>query len=193
MRSALVGRNTDLLRVPAAPAAETYTGLLYQHLDLASLSPTAHKRAAERLLVASALWGVVRLEDRIPSYRLNMGAKPPRMKSLAAFWRPALTKTLPPDELIVDMRSGSYAAAWRSSAGVVVSARAFTESNGERKVITHMAKAVRGEVARTLAKSSSTPDDPESIASLVERAGDEVELTPADGESAWNLDVIRQA
>lgn len=189
-----IGRNADLLHAPAAPAAEVYTGVLYQHLDLASLSPAAHRRAAERVLIASALWGFVRLEDRIPSYRLNMGAKLPRMKSLAAFWRPALAAALPPAELIVDMRSGSYAAAWRPAEGVVVNVRAFIESDGRRKVITHMAKAVRGEVARTLAQATTTPRDPESIAALVQSGGESVELSPpASGGESWNLDVIRPA
>lgn len=185
-----IARNTDLSRAPAAPAAEVYTGVLYQHLDLASLSPAAHKRAAERVLIASALWGVVRLEDRIPSYRLNMGAKLPRMKSLAAYWRPALAAALPPAELIVDMRSGSYAAAWTPPEGTVINVRAFTETGGQRKVITHMAKAVRGQVARTLVEAKIPPRDPESIAAAVEQNGERVELTSGPGPT-WNLDVIQ--
>src|SRR4051794_19773346 len=35
----------DLLRAPAAPAAEVYRGVLYQHLDLASLPAGARRRA----------------------------------------------------------------------------------------------------------------------------------------------------
>lgn len=185
-----IARNADLLRAPAAPAAEVYTGVLYQHLDLASLSPAAHRRAAERVLIASALWGVVRLEDRIPSYRLNMGAKLPRIKSLAAFWKPALARALPPSELIVDMRSGAYAAAWTPTEGTIVKVRVYVESGGGRKPVTHMAKAVRGEVARRLVVSKTPASSPESIAAAVERAGKRVELTSGDGPTC-NLDVIQ--
>lgn len=185
-----IARNADLLHAPAAPAAQVYTGVLYQHLDLASLSPAAHRRAAERVLIASALWGVVGLGDRIPSYRLKMGAKLPRIKSLAAYWRPVLAAALPPAELIVDMRSGGYAAAWTPAEGTVVNVRAFVESGGQRRSITHMAKAVRGQVARTLVEEKAPPHDPESIAAAVESTGARVELT-SGADPTWNLDVIQ--
>lgn len=178
----------DLLAAPAAPAAEVYTGVLYQHLDAATLTPAARRRAAERLLIASALWGVVRLDDRIPAYRLGIGARLARLGGLAAWWRPALTAALPADALVVDLRSQGYAAMWRPAEGVVVEVRAFTERAGARKVVTHMAKATRGDVARILLASRATPRDPAAIATLVERAGRRVELSGAGG--AWTLDVI---
>jgi uncharacterized protein len=184
-----LARDADLLAAPAAPAADVYTGVLYQHLSLATLTPAARRKAGERLLVASALWGVVRLEDRIPAYRLSMGAKLPRLGTLAAFWRPALAAALPAADLLVDLRSSSYAAAWRPAEGTVVGVRAFVEADGARKVITHMAKATRGDVARLLAQARAVPKDPEGVAGLVERAGHRVELTPGTG-GAWNVDVI---
>ena len=45
---------------PAGPAAEVYTGVLYDRLGLPGLS----KRARSKVLIASALWGVVRPDDR---------------------------------------------------------------------------------------------------------------------------------
>jgi hypothetical protein len=186
-----LARNADLLAAPAAPAADVYTGVLYQYLDLASLSPSARKRAAERLLVASALWGVVRLEDRIPAYRLSIGARLPRTKSLAAYWRPALTKALPADGLVVDLRSGGYAAAWKPAHGTLLGVRAFVEAGNKREVVTHMAKATRGDVARILIESATAPSDPAAVAALVEKAGLRVELVPpAGGGRSWSLDVI---
>jgi uncharacterized protein len=62
--------------------------------------------------------------------------------------------------------------------------RAFTESNGERKAVSHMAKAVRGDVARVLLKARRAPADPESAAAIAGEAGFTVELN--DG----SLDVI---
>ena len=187
-----LARNADLLGAPAAPAAEVYAGVLYQHLALGTLGTAARRRADERLLVASALWGVVSLADRIPAYRLSIGATLPRIPNLARWWRPALAKALPADAFVVDLRSAAYAAAWRPARGTVVEVKAFDESSGTRKPVSHMAKAVRGEVARLLAQERAAPETPEAVAALVERAGERVELTPPRRPGApWSLDIVR--
>jgi cytoplasmic iron level regulating protein YaaA (DUF328/UPF0246 family) len=192
-QAAELERDHDLLHAPAAPAAEVYTGVLFQHLDLASLAPGASRRAEERILVASALWGVVRLTDRIPAYRLSIGARLPRIGGLAAAWRGPLTSALPRSGLVVDLRSQGYAAAWRPPEGTLVRVRAFSERDGRRTVVSHMAKATRGDVARLLVKARATPRDPEGVAALVGRAGHRVELTGPDRDGSWSVDVIRTA
>lgn len=185
-------RNRDLLAAPAAPAHEVYTGVLYQHLDHGSLPAAARRRAEERLFVASALWGVVGLADHIPAYRLSIGARLPRIPDLARWWRPALTAALPPDAFVVDLRSAAYAAAWRPAEGTVVEVKALQERGGRRVPISHMAKAVRGEVARSLVLERGAPGTPEGVAEVVERAGERVELTPPRRPaSPWTLAVVR--
>ena len=163
-----------LRSAPAAAAAEVYTGVLYERLGLARL-PAAARR---RVLIASALWGVVRPDDRIPYYRLSAKAKLTKIGPLAGFWRPALGAALPdePGGLIVDMRSGAYAAAWKPKRAELLSVRAFSESGGKRKVVSHMAKAVRGDVARALLKAKRPPADAEGAAALASAAGFTVEL-----------------
>ncbi|HET7508184.1 MAG TPA: peroxide stress protein YaaA [Solirubrobacterales bacterium] len=171
-----------LREAPVAAAAEVYTGVLFNRLELPKLPAKARRQA----LIASALWGVVRPDDRIPYYKL-----PPKMKldgigPLAKFWRPALAEALPDSdgELIVDMRSGAYSTMWKPKRATLLAVRAFTESDGERKAVSHMAKAVRGDVARVLLGAKEAPGDPETAAALAESAGFSVELN--DG----NLDVI---
>jgi len=75
-------------------------------------------------------------------------------------------------------------AAWKPKRARLLPVRAFSERDGERKAVTHMAKAVRGEVARALLLARREPRDPESVADVVREAGFEVELTDA------GLDVI---
>jgi cytoplasmic iron level regulating protein YaaA (DUF328/UPF0246 family) len=177
-------RNATLRSAPAAPAAEVYTGVLFQHLGLGSLGAAARARADERVLVASALWGVVRLADRIPAYRLSMGADLPRLPGLARWWAPALARALPPGGLVVDCRSASYAAAWRPAEAHLVEIRAFT---ADGKVVSHMAKATRGDIARLLVEAPAAPTDPEGVAAVAEAAGLRVAL--ANAGRAWQLDV----
>jgi hypothetical protein len=135
--------NAALRSAPAAPAAQVYSGVLFERLRLTELP--AHAR--ERVLIASALWGVVRPDDRIPAYRMSIGARLPRTPALATHWRPHLTNALPDEGLIVDLRSGGYAAAWTPRAAERVTVRAFTPDG---KAISHMVKAIRGDVARVL-------------------------------------------
>jgi cytoplasmic iron level regulating protein YaaA (DUF328/UPF0246 family) len=177
-----VAVDAELSSAPAAPAAAVYTGVLYDRLRL----PELPKRAQGRVLIASALWGVVRPGDRIPYYRFSAKAKLDGIGGLATFWRPALTAALPDEDgtLVVDMRSGAYAAAWKPKRATLLAVRAFSETKGKRKPVSHMAKAVRGEVARVLLEAKRPPADPEAAAQLVTAAGFTVELTPG------NLDVI---
>ena len=189
-----VDRDATLTTAPTAPAGEVYTGVLFQHLDLATLSPTARARAHRQVLVASALWGVVALDDHIPAYRLSIGARIPALtrSGLAAWWRPALTAALPdePDELVVDMRSGGYAAAWRPQRATLVEVKASTAAG---KPISHMAKAVRGTVTRELLKARRPAREPGDVAAAAEHGEGvgRVELhAPARAGGAWVVNVV---
>lgn len=108
---------------------------------------------------------------------------------MAAWWRQALAAALPdePGDLVVDMRSGAYAAAWKPKQATLLAVRAFSESGGARKPVSHMAKAVRGDVARALLQAKKVPKSAEEAAAIARGAGFEVEL---DGS---NLDVIVSA
>jgi len=177
-----IGIDAQLRGAPAAPAAEVYTGVLYDHLRLAGLPA----RSRRQVLIASALWGVVRPEDRIPYYRFSANARLARVGAPATWWRQALAEAMPDERggLVVDMRSAAYAAAWKPKQATLLSVRAFSESGGKRKPVSHMAKAVRGDVARALLLAKKPPADPEAAASIAADAGFDVELTPG------NLDVI---
>jgi cytoplasmic iron level regulating protein YaaA (DUF328/UPF0246 family) len=177
-----VAVDAGLSSAPVGPAADVYTGVLYDRLRL----PELPKRSQGRVLIASALWGVVRPTDRIPYYRLSAKARLKGIGGLAAFWRPALTAALPDKEgtLVVDMRSGAYSAAWKPKRAELLAVRAFSEVKGKRRPVSHMAKAVRGEVARALLEAKKPPETPEAAAAIAEAAGFTVELAPG------NLDVI---
>jgi uncharacterized protein len=180
-----VAVDAKLRSAPAAPAAEVYTGVLYDHLGL----PALPARARTRVLIASALWGMVRPEDRIPYYRLSAKARLPEVGALARFWRPALKAALPDQEgsLVVDMRSRAYAAAWKPKRAQLLTVRAFSEEGGKRRPVSHMAKAVRGEVAKALLEAKRAPEDPDGAAHVARKAGFEVELAPG------YLDVVVRA
>jgi cytoplasmic iron level regulating protein YaaA (DUF328/UPF0246 family) len=177
-------RDAALRTAPAVAAAKVYTGVLYERLRLAELPAPARRR----VLIASGLWGMVRPGDRIPAYRLSIGARLPGLPGLAAHWRPALQAALPASGLVLDLRSGGYAAAWTPRDATVVSVRGFVEHDGRRTVVSHMVKATRGDVARLALEAKPVPRSPRAVADLVAAAGHRVELTRERG--GWSLDVI---
>jgi cytoplasmic iron level regulating protein YaaA (DUF328/UPF0246 family) len=166
-----------LREAPTAAATKVYTGVLFQALRLEALPAPARRR----VLLFSGLWGVVRPGDRIPAYKLPVGTKVPGAGPLAALWRGPLREALPDRGLVVDMRSGPYAAMWTPRRATVLTVRAFTPQG---TVISHMVKATRGRVGRVLLEAPAPPRTPEQALELVLAAG--LRATLAGG----SLDVV---
>lgn len=170
-----ISRNTRLRTAPALPARELYTGVLYDALDVRSLTRAQRARADRRLAVGSALFGVVRGTDRIPAYRLSAGSALPGLPTLRTLWRPALGPVLAGvDELVVDLRSGSYAAL-APVPGAVTLEVLSERPDGTRAVVSHFNKAHKGRVARLLATTTGEPGDVVRLRALLRRAGFHVE------------------
>lgn len=172
-----IDRNAALLTAPTMPAIERYTGVLYDALDVESLRGAAASRARSRLAVGSALFGLLRTDDAVPAYRLSAGSKLPGGATLAARWRPVLEPVLArlaTDEVVVDLRSGSYAALGRLPGAVDVDVVA-EHPDGRRTIVSHFNKSHKGRLARVLASSRSEPNDASAVAALARRAGMRVE------------------
>jgi cytoplasmic iron level regulating protein YaaA (DUF328/UPF0246 family) len=164
------------------PALSVYTGVLYQALDWASLSPAAKKRGEASVAIISAKYGVVRPSDRIESYKEKIDNK--KMKVVvAAKLNPIKTP------LIVDCRSSTYKTVWRAPINITVEIRISTVVDGVRTVITHMSKKTRGEITRWLLQSRSMPKTPEDLYAIVSEKYP-CALTPSDGVEPWVLEVI---
>jgi uncharacterized protein len=162
------------------PAMELYSGVVYEALGYASLRGAARRRASESLLVASALFGLVRAGDRLPAYRLSGASVLPGLGGLAPIWRPVLEPVLADTGgLVVDLRSGAYAALARVPKAVAV--RVLRESDGRRTVVSHDNKYTKGHLARALCESGArtvgdVAEAGRSVADLVEVDGRRVDL-----------------
>lgn len=181
-----IGKNRDLRPAPTLAASELYTGVLYDNLGLASLSSEAVERAARSLVIFSGLWGLLRITDLVPPYRLSMGVRLPPLGGLGAYWRRSITPILDAEPgLVVDLRSSTYAAAWQPG-GRAVAVRVLKDG----KVISHMAKATRGVIARSLLEEGADPQTPEELAKVLDSAGHTVTLgAPPASRRSWTLDV----
>lgn len=166
-----VRANALLRAAPTLPALRRYSGVLYGALHTPTISPAEWSRAADRVLITSALFGLLRADDRIPAYRLSAGSALPGLPGIAAFWRPALTVAFAGlDRPVIDLRSGSYA----SFAAVPGAIKVRVVTRGPSGVVTavsHDNKAVKGRLARLLATSRAELVDLPDILRLGYRAG----------------------
>ena len=170
-----IERNAALWTSPTLPALQRYTGVLYDALSVATLTRSQRSRAEQRLAVGSALFGLVRGTDRIPTYRLSAGSALPGLPTLRSLWKPALSAVLSGiDDLVVDLRSGSYAAL-APVPGAVTLQVLSERPDGSRAVVSHFNKAHKGRVARLLASSTGDPTDVVGLRRLLRRAGLHVE------------------
>jgi cytoplasmic iron level regulating protein YaaA (DUF328/UPF0246 family) len=176
-QDAEIERNAGLRSAATLPAISRYTGVLYDALDVGSLRGASAARARSRLAVGSALFGLLRADDPVPAYRLSATSKLPGRPTLAARWRPLLEPVLAQiasNQLVVDLRSGSYAALARVPGAVKVDV-VSEDKDGHRTVVSHFNKAHKGRLARALAVTGSEPDDAAQVAAVGRRAGMRVE------------------
>lgn len=185
-QDAEIDRNAALRTNPTLPALDRYTGVLYDALDPGSFTRATRDRARSRLAVCSALFGLLGADDPIPPYRLSAGSRLPGSGTLAARWRPALDPLLARiagGELVVDLRSGGYAALGTVPGAVTVNVLA-ERPDGSRSVVSHHNKSHKGGLARLLATSRAEPADAGAVARIARRAG---HLVERDGD---RLDLV---
>ena len=189
-----IERNIDIFDAPAAPAHDIYTGVLYDALDYAGMSPTQKRKAADRIFVISALWGVVGLADRIPAYRLSMDVKLPELGKLGTYWKPRLATALADraeGELIVDCRSAAYQAAYVPDPQQTVTVNVVQIKDGKRKVVSHHAKHTRGIVARLLMQTRGEgPQTPHALLTAMQKHWPQTELTEPTPRKAGQLTLV---
>lgn len=182
-----VARNAHLRDAHAGRADRVYSGVLFSALDLPSLTGNDKRRATTSVAITSALFGLVRPGDRIPSYRLSGDVSLPPIGSVAALWRGVLGQELAAERLLIDLRSGMYAALYRPQSALAArtsTVRVLHEHLGERKVVSHFNKASKGQLARDLLTSGATPRTVDQLVATLRDLGWVVER---DGN---RLDVI---
>ncbi len=136
---------------PVLPTWRRYDGVVWRHLDAASI-PSARRR---RLLVPSALYGITAGDDPIADYRLTFHAHVAGVDRLADYWRDTLTDAVV--ELtgrvpLVDLLPHEHRRALdldRLAVRTRVITVRFEESRG-RRAADHSAKAAKGALARHL-------------------------------------------
>jgi hypothetical protein len=138
----------DLTNSKTTKAVKRYTGVAYKHLNYDSLDETSQKFIDENVIIFSNIFGAILAKDRVPFYKLKQGEKIDKF-DIAKFYKKEMTKVLDKfleDEFIIDLRAGFYEKFYTIKSDYIT--MKFIKNN---KVLSHFAKAYRGEVLRTIA------------------------------------------
>ena len=163
------------------PAIEVYTGVLYKALDWLSLNKESQARGQKYIAIISAKYGVLQPLDRIEPYKQKIDS---------ASMRAQVTETLSARKatLVIDCRSSTYKGVWTPPAQTCVEIKVFINHDGEKKVITHMSKKTRGDVARILLEIKKLPISPAELCEILSTQF-RCELIPDTKSSPWSLEV----
>ena len=173
-----VTRNAQLWTSPTLPALRRYTGVLYDALDMKSFTRAGLEKAQRRLAVTSALFGVVSATDPIPAYRLSGSNSVPALGTVRGLWKPVLEPVLQGiDGLVVDLRSGTYAAFARLRPDAVTVRVVTEDAHGNRTTVSHFNKAYKGRLAAVLATTRAEPSTVDQLVKVITKAGLTVERT----------------
>jgi len=139
----------DITTLPTMKAIQRYSGVAFDYFDYASLDHQAQEYINKNLIIFSNLFGVLKANDLIPEYKLKQGEPIGEIKT-DRFYKESITQILDEylkDEDILDIRAGYYDKFYKPS-------QPYTTlkfiKNG--KVVSHWAKAYRGNVLREIAK-----------------------------------------
>jgi cytoplasmic iron level regulating protein YaaA (DUF328/UPF0246 family) len=150
--------NTHLIDAPSLPAWQRYTGVVWDHLDLASLTTAQRNSIAKRIYVPSGLAGLVRADDPLPDYRLKMGARLAPFGTLSKWWRDDITDALVKalkGRMLIDLLPNEHRAAINWDL-VPTAIRVDLVAHSGGVVGGHNAKAAKGLLARHLFLSTGT-------------------------------------
>jgi cytoplasmic iron level regulating protein YaaA (DUF328/UPF0246 family) len=145
--------NLTVMGTPTLPVWKRYTGVVWDHVEPASLSPADRRR----IVVVSGLFGLLRGDDPVPDYRLKMSANLAPLGKLSTWWRDELSETLnryatgrttKQRRVLVDLLPQEHRAAWTPDSRVTGLSVELVDPTG--KPGGHFAKAAKGELARAI-------------------------------------------
>jgi uncharacterized protein len=185
--------NLDILKAPISPAIEIYEGVLYQSLNYAGLSKAGRARANDSLVITSSVFGLLTPEDQIPHYRLSGSVSLPKLGVVSSFWKNQIPADLFDDQLIVDMRSGTYEKFWQPALEtnfVQIKVMQVDPKHGQKIAVSHFNKATKGEIANALLNIRRKLATSEDVASEIAKAGWEVETSRSAKSGVQIIEVM---
>lgn len=140
----------DIFQEKSMKAVKRYTGVAYDYLAYNSLDKNEQDYIDKNCLIFSNLFGVLKASDKIPDYKLKQGESFLNIK-IDKFYNEHFSNDLDKylfDEDILDLRAGFYEKFY------TIKKPYYTmKFIKDGKVVSHFAKAYRGEVLKLMAQN----------------------------------------
>ena len=143
-------QNQDVFNSKCVPAIERYTGVVYNHIDWASLSSKAKNYMEKHIIIFSGLFGLLTPDTLIPDYKLKMN-----VLSLKSLWGPIISDYLKNEDIIFDLLPQVHRKAYTPNKNTV-QVDFLVQSKGKTSAAGHFGKAVKGQFIRFLATNQVT-------------------------------------
>ena len=154
------------LSAPGWTALTAYNGLQYKNIDPLTLTDGDFAFLADHLFILSGFYGLVRPDDGIQPYRLEMGGRfRYEGQTLYRFWGSSLYEGLfSRCEPVIDLASTEYSKAivpHLQEGDRLIHVDFLVQRKGALKSLATEAKMARGQMARAIAQNRW--DDPEEL------------------------------
>jgi hypothetical protein len=143
-------QNQDVFNSKCVPAIKRYTGVVYNHIDWASLSSKAKNYMEKHTIIFSGLFGLLTPDTLIPDYKLKMN-----VLSLQHHWSPIISEALDKEDVIFDLLPQVYRKAYNPGKNVI-QIEFKVEREGKKTAAGHFGKAVKGKFIKYLADHQIT-------------------------------------
>ncbi len=136
--------NRNVLKSPTMPAIERYSGVVFQGLDYPSLQKK--QLCKQRVYFVSALFGLIRADERIPNYKLKIDKL-----DAAKLWLPEIKERLK-KLFVIDLLPQSHKKAVAYEQGIAV--EFVTIKTGKKVPAGHQGKYIKGRFVRWLLENN---------------------------------------
>ncbi len=164
--------NRKLRGSATLPAAERYTGVVWDHLDLASLPVPQRRAAGDHIIVVSGLLGAVLASDPVPDYRLKMSSRLAPMGTLSKWWRDDVSAAINShcrQHIVIDLLPNEHRAAFIADEELLHLYARVDLMTPTGKAGGHDAKAAKGQLARHLLINAKALDDAKSLNAVLRK------------------------
>lgn len=158
--------NREIQKAPVLAARDLYNGVMYQAIAYSSLKAAEKKLFNTQTLIFSGAYGLLRPSDKIPPYKLKMGANLGGVVGkVVTYWKRPVSEILRRElrgSVVWDFLPDQHRRAWDGTGEILARhqvkfvKRIVRDGIAEYKTISHHSKSLKGSLIRHLLRKNAT-------------------------------------